>query len=102
MILPILSLLAGIVLGQRFKVLVLLPGMAVVMLIASGLGITEGLSLFHIVTAVISAIASLQIGYLTGGALRYLFAAARAGKLRTGFNEIPSPGTALRSPAIRT
>ena len=80
----LLSLLAGMVLAQRFKVLVLAPAIAVTVLAATGLGLArhDGLGSMLILAGV--AIASLQIGYLAGIAVRYSLVAARASGLRIG------------------
>jgi hypothetical protein len=79
----LISLLAGMVLGQRFKVLAVVPAIATWLLVAISYGIThpEGLGGTVLLTAL--AVASLQIGYLVGVAIRYSLAAARTGGLRT-------------------
>jgi|HubBroStandDraft_3_1064219.scaffolds.fasta_scaffold64624_2 hypothetical protein len=79
----LISLLAGMVLGQRFKVLAVVPAIAAWLLVAIGFGIahSEGLGLTVLLAAL--AVASLQIGYLVGVAIRYSLAAARTSGLRT-------------------
>lgn len=79
----IFSFLVGAVLGQRFRVLVLLPITLVLVLavlpvaLMSHLGFLEGLK-----GAVLAAIA-LQAGYLFGSAARFGLAAARTGRVFT-------------------
>jgi hypothetical protein len=71
------------VLGQRFRVLALVPAFAVSVLvvIAVGTAHSEGLGRTTLLAAL--AVASLQIGYLVGVAIRYSLAAARTSGLRT-------------------
>jgi hypothetical protein len=86
MMLLLISLLLGMVLGQRFKVLALLPAMAFVLLGVSSAGLAGSQGLWLTVIMAVGAIASLQIGYLAGISIRYFLAAARAGKPRTAFH----------------
>jgi hypothetical protein len=60
----------GILLGLRFKVLVLVPAsvLAAVVIILS----ESGHELSVIVLTLVGTLVSLQIGYLAGGLLRYL------------------------------
>jgi hypothetical protein len=67
----------GILLGLRFKVLVLVPAsvLATVVIILSESGhiLSEsGHELSVIVLTLVGTLVSLQIGYLAGGLLRYL------------------------------
>jgi hypothetical protein len=59
---------AGILLGLRFKVLVLVPAflVATVVIIANGSGQTLG----SIVLTLLGTVVSLQIGYIVGSVLR--------------------------------
>jgi hypothetical protein len=63
----------GILLGLRFKVLVLVPAsiLAAVVIILS----KSGNELSVIVLTLVGTLVSLQIGYLAGGLLRYLLRA---------------------------
>jgi len=79
----LISLLVGMVLGQRFKVLVLVPAIAVWLPVAIGVGIAHSEELGPTVLLAALAVASLQIGYLVGVGIRYSLAAARASGLRT-------------------
>ena len=79
----LISLLAGMVLGQRFKVLALVPAFAISALVVIGIGTAHSEALGHTVLLAALAVASLQIGYLVGVAIRYSLAAARTSGLRT-------------------
>jgi hypothetical protein len=79
----LISLLAGMVLGQRFKVLALVPAFAVSLVLAVGFGIAHFEQLGGTVLLAALAVASLQIGYLVGVAIRYSLAATRTSGLRT-------------------
>ena len=79
----LISLLAGMVLGQRFKVLAVVPAIAVSSLVAIGFGIAHSEGLGGMVLLAALAVASLQIGYLVGVAIRYSLAATRTSGLRT-------------------
>jgi hypothetical protein len=80
---PLLSLLAGMVLGQRFRVLVLVPAMAVVLPIAIGAAAASHQGLGTIVLLGTLSVASLQIGYLLGVGIRHALAGARISGLRS-------------------
>lgn len=79
----LISLLAGMVLGQRFKVLAVVPAIAASSMVAIGFGIAHFEGLGRTVLLAALAVASLQIGYLVGVAIRYSLAAARTSGLRT-------------------
>ena len=79
----LICLLVGMVLGQRFKVLALAPAIAVSLVVAIGIGIAHSGELARAVLLAAVAVASLQIGYLAGVAIRYSLAAGRASGLRT-------------------
>jgi hypothetical protein len=87
----LISLLAGMVLGQRFKVLAVVPAMAVSSLVAIGFGMARSEGLGGTVLLAALAVASLQIGYLAGVAIRYSLAAARTSGLRTASVHAPQP-----------
>lgn len=77
----LISLLAGMVLGQRFKVLVLLPaiGVALVATIVAGIA---GADRWPTVLIAAATVTSLQVGYFSAYGIRRLLAAARANRLR--------------------
>jgi hypothetical protein len=64
------SLLAGIILGQWFKVAILIPGMAVYLLIAIGLATAHAETLSWTALTSVAGGCALQIGYLAGTAFR--------------------------------
>jgi hypothetical protein len=66
MILVLITFLGGAVLGQRCKVLMLLPAIACVLPVAIGVGVAQSGNLWPTLMTVVAAIASLQIGYLAG------------------------------------
>ncbi len=75
-ILMLICLLLGAVLGQRFKVLVLIPAMAILLPLVAGAGVVWTGQYAQIAIAVTLAAASLQVGYLAGIALRHLMVIA--------------------------
>jgi hypothetical protein len=87
----LISLLAGMVLGQRFKVLAVVPANVATSLMAIGFGIAESEGIGRTVLLAALAVASLQIGYLAGVAIRYSLAAARTSGLRTASVNGPQP-----------
>lgn len=60
------GIFVGIILGLRFKILVLVPTLLVAVGIVAMVGIAEGHRLNAILLAVFGLIVSLQIGYLVG------------------------------------
>jgi hypothetical protein len=87
-----ISLLVGMVLGQRFKVLVLLPAIAFALLLAIGGGIVRADSGWWIVLMAAAAATALQIGYFVGVGIRHVLVAVPGSK---------SPATSLSSSARR-
>jgi hypothetical protein len=67
------SFLFGTVLGQRFKVLVMVPPMALVLVISGAAGITYPHAALEIIETAATAAICLQCGYFTGIALRHCF-----------------------------
>jgi hypothetical protein len=79
-----ISFLFGAALGQRFKVLVLVPAMAIVIMIALGAGVMQAQSAWWIVLMAVSASTCLQFGYFAGiGVRQFLAAAPSTGALRS-------------------
>jgi hypothetical protein len=72
MTLTILSLLAGLVLGQRFRVLVLLPAIALALLVAVGDGMARADGIWWTALMAAAAVTALQIGYLIGLGIRHI------------------------------
>ena len=83
MILAIISLLVGMVLGQRFKVLILGPAILLAFLTVISIGIARGDSAWTVVLTTIMVNVGLQTGYLLGISIRRSLASAHASKQRT-------------------
>ena len=79
MITLMLSFLFGTLLGQRFKVVVLVPAMAPVLILSVTTGITQPNAAWEIIKIATSLAVSLQCGYIAGIAIRHILAAAPAG-----------------------
>ncbi len=60
------SFLAGAMLGLRFKVLVLLPAMLLATIVAGIAAIENRLDVWSFALVAITAVASLQVGYVVG------------------------------------
>ena len=90
MTLVLICLMLGAVLGQRFRVLVLFPGMAVVWPITTAAEVVRGHSFVQIVLAVVVATVSLQVGYLGGIGIRYLMVVARAARAHDNSRNAPT------------
>jgi hypothetical protein len=95
----LLSLMMGMVLGQRYRVLVLLPAGALILLVMVSVGLARAQGLESTALTAAAAIVSLQIGYLAGSGLRrYFFAAARLRSVPRGASATVSrsaPSSAL-------
>jgi hypothetical protein len=91
-----ISLLVGMVLGQRFKVLVLMPTIAIALILVIGVGVARADTVWWIVLMAVAAATSLQIGYLVGIGIRHALVAARAS--RTPATSITG-STSARRPA---
>jgi hypothetical protein len=66
-----ISLLLGMFLGRRFKVLILVPAILLILIATSAVSLARGdLSWTTILTGAVN-LASLQIGYLIGLAVRH-------------------------------
>jgi membrane protein DedA with SNARE-associated domain len=76
MILSMISLLVGALLGQRFKVMVLMPATAILLILAVGIGVTHAQTAWSIVLMAAAAATSMQIGYLIGIGIHHVLAAA--------------------------
>jgi hypothetical protein len=69
-VLAIITFLAGIALGLRYKVVVLIPAVVLVMLLAMIVGIARGDRVLSIVLATAIVGAVIQVGYLVGAQIR--------------------------------
>jgi len=77
----IFSFLAGAVLGQRFRVLMLLPVTFVLVLTVLPVGLMTSLGLLGGLKAAVFAAIALQAGYLFGSGARFALAATRAARV---------------------
>jgi hypothetical protein len=90
-----ISFLAGVALGQRFKVMVLMPGIAIVLVLAVGSGVTHAQTAWSIILTAVLAAVCLQIGYLTGLFVHHVHVAA----LSRRSSSLNSPKTTARHAA---
>jgi hypothetical protein len=82
MTLTIVSILFGLVLGTRFKVLVLFPAIFISAVLIVGAGIEHGNGGWAILLDFVLSATGLQLGFLGGTATRAFIAAARAPRPR--------------------
>jgi hypothetical protein len=82
-----ISFLIGATLAQRFKVMVLMPATAIVLVVAVGIEATPERTVWSIVMIAIIIATCQQIGYLFGIVIRHVLLAA-----------LPQKSSALTSP----
>jgi len=80
--LAIISLLVGMLLAQRSKVLVLAPVILLTLLLAIGAGIARADTAWAVWLTAAVTIVGLQIGYLLAIGIGHLIAVTRASRLR--------------------
>jgi hypothetical protein len=83
MTLEMVSLVVGLLLGWRFKVLALIPAMAIALICVIPAGGTRGDPGWWIVAMAVAAVTSLQIGYFVGLWLRHIPTPARSSSSRS-------------------
>jgi len=71
--LAIISALAGIALGLRYKVMVLIPAMIFAMMFAITVGIARADHFWSMILAMVIVGTAVQLGYLAGIAIRAAF-----------------------------
>ena len=76
-LLVVISLVAGIALGQWFKILILVPVMSLALVGTIAAGIARADNVWSIALVAIAVVTALQIGYLIGIWLRSFIVAAR-------------------------
>ena len=76
MTLSMISFLVGAVLGQRFKIVVLIPAFAIVLVFVIGTGVVLTQAAWWIVLMAAAAVTCLQIGYFVGIGVHHVLAAA--------------------------
>jgi len=77
----LVSLLVGAVLGQHFKVLILLPAMLPTVAFATIVVSIHGATVWQILATVLVAATGLQIGYVAGIGIRHFAIVERASRL---------------------
>jgi hypothetical protein len=82
LMMSLICLLVGAVLGQRFRILVLIPAMALAIMATAGF--SHSGTFWQILGAVLVATTSLQIGYFAGVGARYLMAVTRTSQIYAG------------------
>ena len=82
----IICLLAGLVLGQRLKVLVLVPATALIAALAIISGLVGGSTFRSVLLVAVGAAVSLQVGYLLGLGINQVLIGVRA--IRTNANSV--------------
>ena len=82
LMLSLICLLVGAVLGQQFKVQILMPAMALA--IAAAAGLAHASTFWRIFGAVLVTTTCLQVGYCAGVGIRYLIVAARSSRINAG------------------
>jgi NADH:ubiquinone oxidoreductase subunit 6 (subunit J) len=90
-----ISFLAGAALGQRFKVMVLMPAIAIVLVLAVGTGVAHAQTAWSTVLMAATAATCLQIGYLIGIFTHYVLVAV----LSRRSSPLTSPETPARHAA---
>jgi hypothetical protein len=85
MILPIfISFLVGVVLAQRFKVLVLIPTILLSALFTVGVGFERSEPPWTVAAMAVLVIVAEQVGYLLGVAARHVMLLGRANRMNPG------------------
>jgi hypothetical protein len=68
--LAVINVLAGIALGLRYRVVILVPAVSLVVTFAVIVGIARGDHLWSIILAMVIVGTAIQLGYLVGIAIR--------------------------------
>jgi hypothetical protein len=84
MLMPaLISLLVGMVLAQRFRVLILAPLFLLTLLIALAVGMVRSDAAWSLGLTAGVTIIGLQVGYMLGIGIRHLLALGRLSRLRS-------------------
>lgn len=98
LVVAVTSLLIGAALGQRFTVMILLPGTVILLALSIATGVTHANTVWSIALTTAVAVTSMQIGYLIGIGVHH-FRAARS-HLSSRSPTLASPAASAR-PAAR-
>jgi hypothetical protein len=79
----LISLMIGIVLARRSKVLVLAPAFMITIVLAIGTVLAHTEATWSIAATTLVVIVGLQVGYLLGSGLRQVMALVRYSRLRS-------------------
>lgn len=79
----VISLFAGIALGQRHRVFVLPPVCALALVLAAVMAVTHPDAIWRISAITMVSIFAVQVGYLAGISLRHFALVVRAKRLRS-------------------
>jgi hypothetical protein len=93
--LVVISLVAGIALGQWFKILILVPVMGLALVGTIAAGIARADNVWSIALMAIAVVTALQIGYLVGIWLRSFIVAARFARPSPASEATRRPTTAV-------
>jgi hypothetical protein len=96
MMLSMISFFVGAALGQRFKIMVLMPAILIVPGLSIVIGVTHAQSAWSIFLMAATAATSLQIGYLVGIGIPYVLTAAFSRRS----SPLASHATTARHPAL--
>jgi len=97
----VISLVAGIALGQRFKILILVPVMSLALVGTIAAGIARADNVWSIALIAIAVLTALQIGYLIGIWLRSFRVTARFARPSSVSEETRRPPTAVAQLSVR-
>jgi len=97
----VISLVAGIALGQRFKILILVPVMSLALVGTIAAGIARADNVWSIALIAIAVLTALQIGYLIGIWLRSFRVTARFARPSSVSEETRRPPTAVAQLFVR-
>ena len=78
-----MSFLLGALLGNKFRVLILIPALGAILLTVVAIGIAQADAVWAILITLAAAVSSLQIGYLGGAIMQYAFALPTTDHRRT-------------------
>jgi hypothetical protein len=82
MIVILLGVLLGAVLGLRFKMFALVPGMLLGLMIAGVRGIAHGDGIWHIAATMVLVVVAIQLGFLAGSVVANVANIKRCGTRR--------------------
>ena len=71
-LLAMISLLVGAVLAQRFKIMILIPAIGIMLVAAVGAGVAQAHTVWWTILMIAAAGASMQVGYVIGLGIRHV------------------------------